>query len=171
MKPKPPQTSNWTLGSSSLRDNDVDSDNVPRTTAQGRAAGVLEHRAEIQPGKFNCNVQIQVVTDRTYRLKFNIVNELLIHFISWTFSWDRCWIQALLLTLKKPHMSTVKQVLPITAIFLELHCSRCTFRGFVWVFQGEACKEGKNSSKRKYDCVQHQILGTPGTKLGWGYRR
>lgn len=74
-----------------MRANDVDSDNVPRTTAQGRAAGVQEHRAEIQPGKFNCNVQIQAGTeDRTYRLKFNIVNELLIHFISKTFSWDRC---------------------------------------------------------------------------------
>lgn len=40
-KPKLPKTSNLPLGSSSLRANDVDFDNVPRTTTQGRAAGVL----------------------------------------------------------------------------------------------------------------------------------
>lgn len=86
-------TSNLTLGSSSLRANDADSDNVPRTTTQGRAA---EHW---QPGKFNCNAQIQVVTDnRTYR---HNINELLIHFSSKTFSWDRCWVQALLPSIQK----------------------------------------------------------------------
>lgn len=71
-----------------------------------------------QPGKFSCNVQIRVVTDnRTYG--HNIVNDLLIHFTSKTFFWDRCWVQALLPTLRKPHTSTVSQVPPLQQIFLN----------------------------------------------------
>lgn len=57
-KPKPPETSNLTLGSSSLRANDVDSDDVPRTVTQGRAAGILTAwEIQLQCTNSGCNRQ------------------------------------------------------------------------------------------------------------------